>query len=132
MKLLKRVLFWQSAVWAACGVAIAAAPRFVLVTLFDQVPYPDYAYVRVAGVLSVALAALMVLVAQRIDELWWFSWAFVIAGVGVVTVTTLSALFDRPGGSGVLLWILFAGVNLLFAVGLLWGLALAGQEKPIV
>jgi hypothetical protein len=132
MKLLTRVLFWGSAVWAVCGLALAVAPRLVLVSLFDQAPYPDYGYVRVAGVLSMALAMLMVLVAQRIEELWWFSWTFVIAGAGGATVTTLTAVFDRPAGSGLLLWILFAGLNLLFTAGLLWGLALAGQEKPIV
>ena len=34
MDLLRRVMTVQAVVWAACGIAIAVAPRFVLVTLF--------------------------------------------------------------------------------------------------
>jgi hypothetical protein len=35
------VLTIQAVVWAACGAAIAVAPRFVLVTMFDLAPLPD-------------------------------------------------------------------------------------------
>jgi len=34
--LLRRVMILQATVWAACGVAIAMAPRFVLATMFDR------------------------------------------------------------------------------------------------
>src|SRR5881296_2862613 len=47
MSLLRRVLYWHATVWTACGIAIAVVPRWVLVTLFDQPAYPQYAYVRV-------------------------------------------------------------------------------------
>lgn len=130
MKLLKRVLYLQAAVWAGCGVAIAAVPRFVLVNIFGQVPYPDYAYVRVAGVLSFALALLMVSVAQRLEEVWWFGWAFVIAAAATAVIAVLNALVGRPDGSGAFLWWLFAGASAAFTVGLIWGLAKSGMEKP--
>src|SRR6266511_4161508 len=35
MQALRRVLHLQAAVWAVAGVALAVAPKFVLVTLFD-------------------------------------------------------------------------------------------------
>jgi hypothetical protein len=122
----------MAATWAACGVAVAIAPRWVLVSLFDQRPYPDYAYVRATGVMSVGLAMLMVLVAQRLDDIWWFSWTFALVGAALATISTLNALFGVPDGSGVLLWWIFAVVNIAFTAGVLVGMGQAGQEKPFV
>jgi hypothetical protein len=132
MKLLRRALYYQAAVWTACGLSIAIAPGFVLQRLFDQVRYSDDAYVRISGVMSVGLALLMVLVAQRLDDVWWWSWAFAAADAAIVTITALHALLGLPKGSGALLWWLFAGVNLVLGAALLVGLARAGQEKPFV
>ena len=73
----------QAVVWAACGAAIAVAPRFVLVTMFDLAPLPDTGYVRIAGIFSFSLSLLMVLVARRLEQLWWFAWAFVLATRGL-------------------------------------------------
>ena len=129
VKLLKRVLLLQAAAWAACGAAVAIAPRFVLVTLFDLAGYPEFGYVRVAGVLAFSLALLMVLVAQRLIELWWFSWAFVLAAAGTAVVAILTAIFSVPEGSSSLLWWVFAGMSALFTAGLLAGLAKAGVER---
>ena len=58
----------EAAVWAACGVAIAVAPRFVLVTVFDLPQLPDQGYVRIAGVFAFSLSLLMVLVARGACE----------------------------------------------------------------
>jgi hypothetical protein len=128
--LLKRVLILQAAVWAACGVAIALAPRFVLVTLFDLPEPHDLGYVRIAGVCSLSLAMLMVLISRRLAEVWWWSWAFVVAAAGTGLVALLNALFGLPDGSSPLLWWLFAGASTAFTVGLLAGLAKAGTERP--
>jgi hypothetical protein len=132
MKLLRRVLYYQAAVWSACGLAIAIAPRLVVQRLFDQVPYPDDTYVRICGVMSIGLAMMMVLVAQKLDDVWWWSWGFAAMDAVVVTITTLHVLFGLPKGSGALLWWLFAGVNLVLGGTLLAGMARAGQEKPFV
>ncbi len=132
MAILRRFLYYTAALWAVCGVAVAAAPHWVLVSLFKQVEFPDYAYVRVTGAMSVGLALLMVLVAQRMDELWWFSWAFVLTGAAIVTITGLHAIFGVPGGSSAVLWWLFAGSNAALTAGLLFGMAMAGQERPFV
>jgi len=129
MSLLRRVLYWHAVVWTGCGVAIAVAPRWALVSLFDQPVYPQYAYVRVCGVMSVGLALFMVLIAQRIEELWWWSWAFALVDVAIVVTTALTAILCN---SPALLWWLFAGTTALLLLGLIVGLAKAGQEKPLV
>jgi hypothetical protein len=42
------------------------APRWVLADLFDQVSYPDNAYVGVAGVLAFKTAMQIVITARRL------------------------------------------------------------------
>jgi hypothetical protein len=120
----------EAAVWAACGVAIAVAPRFVLVTMFDLPELPDQGYVRIAGVFAFSLALLLVLVARRLETLWWFAWAFVVATAGSAIVAALNALFGLPEGASALLWWVFAAVSTGFTFGLLAGLAKTGTERP--
>ncbi len=132
MALLRRVLYAMAAVWAACGIGLVAAPRWILVDLFDQVPYPDYAYVRVAGVVSFCTSLLIVITAQKLEDMWVFTWAFVFAAVGTFVVAFANALWGRPDGSDALLWWLFAAFSLVFALGLLAGLAKTGSERPPV
>jgi hypothetical protein len=120
----------EAVVWSACGVAIAVAPRFVLVTIFDLPTLPDHGYVRIAGIFAFSLSLLMVLVSRRLAELWWFAWAFVIATAGSAIVATLNALFGLPDGASPLLWWVFAAVSTAFTVGLLAGLAKTGTERP--
>jgi hypothetical protein len=120
----------QALVWAACGIAIAVAPRFVLVTVFDLPPLPDQGYVRIAGVFAFSLSLLMVLVARRLETLWWFAWAFVLASAGSGIVAVLNALFGLPDGVSPLLWWVFAALSTAFTVGLLAGLAKTGTERP--
>ena len=130
MTLLKRVLLLQALVWASCGLAIAVAPRFVLVTIFDLPTAPEYGYTRIAGVFSFSLALLMVLVARRLDDLWWFSWAFVIASGGSALVAVSTALFGLPDEASPILWWLFAAASTAFVIGLLAGVAKTGTERP--
>ena len=130
MNFLRRALYLQAGVWAVAGVALAAAPRLVLVTLFDQPPHQQFAWVRLLGVQSVGLALLMVLVAHRVEELWWWSWAFAIATVASAAVALLNAAIGLgPHESGVLWWVL-SGVSVLFSLGLLYGLYAASREQP--
>ena len=123
-------MIFQAIVWAACGIAIAVAPRFVLVTVFDLPLLPDQGYVRVAGVFAFSLSLLMVLVARRLETLWWFAWAFVLATAGSAIVAASNALFGLPEGVSPILWWVFAAVSTVFTVGLLAGLAKTGTERP--
>jgi len=130
MNLLRRALYYQSATWTACGLAIAIAPRWALVSVFRQIPYPDYTYVRVCGAMSIGLSLLMVLIAQNIESTWWWSWAFALTDAAIATITALHALFGLPARSSGVLWWVFAGASLALGTGLLAGLAKTGQEKP--
>jgi hypothetical protein len=130
MSLLRRVLYWQAALWAASGLLEVAAPRWFLETVFRQPAYPDLAYVRAMGVMSVAFALLMVLVAQRIEEVWWWAWAFALTDAALATVCGLNALVGPVEGSATTYWWLLAAGNLAFGAGLLLGMARTGHEKP--
>src|SRR4029453_11267793 len=98
MGLLRRTLYAMAAVWAGSGIVLVAVPRWILVDVFDQVPSPDYAYVRVAGVVSFAAALLMVITAQRLEDMWVFAWAYVCAAAGTFVVALANAARGHPDG----------------------------------
>jgi len=132
VKLLRRVLVLEAGLWAVSGVALALFPVQVLEGLFDQPELPEYAWVRMVAVLIVGMALLMVLVAQRIEELWWWSWAFVLIGAGLALLSGLNAAIGTPSGAPSLFWWLLAALTGLFTVGLLAGLAKTGTERSPV
>ncbi|HSJ28416.1 MAG TPA: hypothetical protein VLB67_09400 [Acidimicrobiia bacterium] len=129
MKVLRWVLYWGAGIWAASGVVLALVPAVVLEDLFGQSALREYAWVRMVGILIVGMALLMVLVARRIEELWWWSWAFVLTGAGIAVLSGLNAAIGTPSGSPTFLWWLLAGVTGLFTAGLVAGLAKAGTER---
>lgn len=129
VKLLRRLLYWEAGLWAGSGVVLALFPVQVVEDLFDQPELPEYAWVRMVAVLVVGMALLMVLVAHRIDELWWWSWAFVLVGAGLTALSGLNAAIGTPSGAPSSFWWLLAGVTGLFTLGLLAGLARAGTER---
>jgi hypothetical protein len=131
VRLLRRVLYLLAAVNALTAVAFAAVPKLMLKTLFGQVPYPEYAWVRIGGIEAFGLAMLQVLVAHRAAEVWWWSWAFVIVEGLIAVVAALNALLGLPAGSSGVLWWLIAGVNALFTAGLVWGIGRTAQERPL-
>jgi hypothetical protein len=131
MSLLRRVLVLQATVWAVFGVAIAVAPAALLDAAFGLAARSDDTFVRVSGILAFSLALLMVLVARRLDDLWWWSWAFVIAAGGSALVSGAHALLGVPAGSPVAGWWAFAAVSAAFAIGLIAGLARAGVDRPV-
>jgi hypothetical protein len=129
VKVLRTTLYLAAAIWAVSGVALAVVPNLVIHGLFDA-PAGDRALVRTLGIVSLAMAMLMVLVAQRLEDVWWWAWAFIITTAGVATVNGLHAAFgDTPGRSGLLSWLL-AGVNAVLCAGLLLGMGRTAQEKP--
>lgn len=130
MNTLRRVLYLEAGLWAVAGAALALAPRFVLVTLFDQPRYPEYAWLRLYGIQAVGLAMLMVLVAHRIEQFWWWSWAFALITAGTAAVVVLNAAFGLAPRQSGLLWWLFALLTLAFAFGLLYGLFASSKDQP--
>jgi hypothetical protein len=128
--ILRRVLYLDALLCAVSGFLVAAVPHLLITTLLGQPEYPDYAVARLFGVCLFVLALLMVLVAQRVEELWWWSWAFVILEFGGAAVTTLHAAFGTPRGAAVWPWWLLAVGSWALCFGFLWGLARAGTERP--
>jgi len=131
MQTLRRTLYLQAAVWSIVGVALAAVPRFVLATVFGQSRLVGDAWIRVIGIQAFGLALFMVLVGHRIQDSWWWSWAFAIMTSGVAAVALLNAAFGLAPGDSSALWWLFGGLTLVFAFGLLYGLYQASGEQPI-
>lgn len=129
MKLLRRVLSWQAALWSAFGLVLVVAPGWVIESVFDQPPLGEYVWLRITGVMAIALAGLMVLVSHR-EELWWWSWMFVILEVATTVILLLNALLGLPEGAASWPWWLLAGVNAGLALVELAALAQIGTERP--
>jgi hypothetical protein len=130
MNALRRALYLEAAVWALAGLALSIAPRVVIVTVCDQ-PRTDPAWLRVVGIQAFGLALLMVLVAHRIEDLWWWSWAFALVTVGIAAVAVLNTAFGLAPGQSSLFWWLFSAVTVVSALGLLTGLYISSQEQPL-
>ncbi len=130
MRTLRRALYLQAGVWAFAGLSLAVAPEFVLVTVFNQPAYQEFAWQRLVGLQAIGLSMLMVLVAHRIEELWWWSWAFALVTTGMAAVVVLNTAFALGPHQGPVLWWTLSGVTVLFALSLLYGLFAASQEQP--
>ena len=130
MNALRRALYLQAAVLAVAGVALLVAPRFVLVTLFDQSRHQEFAWMRLFGAQALGLAMLMVLVAHRVQELWWWSWAFALVGVITAAVVLLNAAFGLGEHESSVLWWAYAALATGLSLGLLYGLYAASREQP--
>lgn len=131
MTLLRRVLYLEAALVALAGILVAAVPRFVFTGLFDLVPYPEYVWPRIAGIEAFALALLMVLVAHRAEDLYWWSWAFVFVTASVSILILLKALLGFGPSNESKLWLIAGAGGVLLTAGLLWGLGKAGRDNPI-
>jgi ABC-type Fe3+-siderophore transport system permease subunit len=130
MNSLRRTLYLGAATTAIPGLAMAIAPRFFVVVVARQLELPDYAGVRMMGVGAVVGAMLMVLIAHAAEDVWWWSWAFVIGAAGIALVALFRALLGPEEGSALSWWLLAAG-SAAFAGSLLYGLYLASQERPV-
>jgi hypothetical protein len=132
MNVLRTTLKVGAAVLLLTCVPLALFPEAVVEGVLDQAPIADDAWIRLFGVGGIALALFHVLVAQRITDVWWWSWAFALFDAGAATVSVLNAAFGVPEGSATWPWWLMGGGSIAFAALYLIGLALAGQEKPFV
>lgn len=130
MNALRRVLYLNAALLAVSGVALLVAPRFVLVTVFDQSRHQEFSWMRLLGAQALGLAMLAVLVAHRVRELWWWSWAFAFVWVLTAAVSLLNAAFGLGSHESGVLWWVSGGVATALALGLLYALFAASREQP--
>jgi hypothetical protein len=131
MDALRRTLYLQAAVWVLAGAALVVAPGFVLVNVFGQPQIGETSWLRLLGVHSVTVAMFMVLVAHRIEDLWWWSWAFALMTTAVVVVVLLNAAFGLEAGQSSVLWWAFATLAVAFDLGLLYGLFVSSRQNPM-
>ena len=130
MAFLRRILKLQAALWAIFGSVLAIAPGWLVETVAGQPPLGDLAWLRALGVMGIVLALLMVLVAQRLEDVWWWAWAFVVLEAGTATVFALHVLLGLPEGAAAWWWWALAVGNGVIGALELFGLAMAAQEKP--
>lgn len=129
MTILRRTLKAGAALLLITFVPLGATPGTVL-DLLGQRPVGDTAWLRMFAVGGVVLALLHILVAHRIQDVWWWCWAFALFDAGVAVVAILNAAFGLPKGSQAWPWWLFGGTSTMFLALYLTGLAGAGREKP--
>ncbi|HYH27774.1 MAG TPA: hypothetical protein VEA19_03235 [Actinomycetota bacterium] len=132
MALLKRTLYTLGGLLLVGGIALSLAPGWVTGKLLGQPAYPDVAWIRLSGIDSATVALLAILVAHHIETHWWWSWAFALGAAASGAVTTFHALVGLPESAAAWPWWAMAAIGWGFALTLVWGLARAGQEKPIV
>lgn len=130
MSVLRRALHAQAVVWAAAGAALLIAPGWIVESILGQPSLGDSAWLRMLGAQAVGLAMLMVLVARRLRDLWWWAWPFALVSVAIALIAVLNAAFGLGPGESAALWWLMGAVCLVLAAGILWGLAITAQQNP--
>jgi hypothetical protein len=131
MNALRRTLQVQAALWAANGAVAAVLPRFVAVTVFGQPHLSEAAWLRLLGVESVTLAMFMVLVSHRIEDLWWWSWAFALMTTAFAAILVLNSAFGLAPGQSSLMWWVASAIAIGFDLALLYGLFVASRGRPV-
>jgi hypothetical protein len=132
VKLLRRTLRWQAVLWAIAGVGLLVAPGWVVEVLMDQPPIGEDVWLRAAGVMAIALSAQMVLVGNRLDDLWWWSWTFAILEVATAAVLIVAGLMGLPAGAAAWPWIAIGLLNAAVGLVQVGALARAGTERSPV
>jgi hypothetical protein len=127
--LLRRILYWQAVLWSISGVLLAFAPGFTIERLLDQPPVGESAWLRAGGAMAIALAAQMVLVAHRIEDLWWWSWTFVLLEIGVAVALVTAGPIGLPDGTPAWPWWVLGAANAGVAALEVGALARAGTER---
>ena len=130
MSLLRGALGAGAALLLALSAPLVVIPRTVVETVMGQATTGDDVWIRLFGTGAVALALFHVLILRKLDDLWWWCWAFVIFD-GLIAVIVIShATVGLPDGSAAWPWWVFGATSALFTGLFVVGLAKTGQEKP--
>jgi hypothetical protein len=132
MTVLRRALGLGAVLQLMFGATLAIIPRTVVETVMGQAPVGDDVWIRLTGAAFVGLALFHVLVIRKLDDLWWWCWAFVLFDGSVSMIALSHAAVGLPEGSAGWPWWALGSISAGFAVSYLIGLALAGREKPFV
>jgi len=128
MQLLRRVLYLQAALAAIGGLVLVFLPG-LLVSTFSLSPQAESAWIRLMGIQSITLAMLAVLIAQSIEEKWWWAWAFVVGNTLIATFAILKGALGLTAPSDRWFWIAYGAGHALIAILELAGIGRTGQER---
>ena len=130
MSLLRGALGAGAVLLLALSAPLVVIPRTIVETVMRQGSTSDDVWIRLFGSGAVALALFHVLILRKLDDLWWWCWAFVIFD-GLIAVIVIShATVGLPDGSAAWPWWVFGATSALFTGLFVVGLAKTGQEKP--
>lgn len=132
MSLLRRVLTAGALALAVVSIPLVLVPEAIVEGVMGQAPLSDDVWVRLFGAAGIALALFHVLILRKLDDLWWWCWAFVTLDGISALILVLHAAIGVPSGSEVWPWWVVGATDALFTGLYLGGLARAGQEKPLM
>jgi hypothetical protein len=129
MTVLRRALGLGAVLLLVLAVPLVAVPRTIVERIMGQSTGDDV-WIRLTGAGCIALALFHVLVIRKLDDLWWWCWAFVLFDGSVAAIALTHAAVGLPEASAAWPWWLFGGTAAVFTALYLIGLARAGGEKP--
>jgi hypothetical protein len=132
MMLLRRVLALGALLLIGIGVPLALVPSTVTERLLGQQPLGDDVWLRLFGVAGVVIGLFHVLIIRKLDDVWWWCWAFVLFDGVSAVIVVLHAVIGVPEGAAVWPWWLYGFISAAFSGLYLAGIARAGTEKPFV
>ena len=130
MSLLRGALGVGAVLLVALSAPLIVIPRTIVETIMGQAPAADDVWIRLFGAAGVALALFHVLILRKLDDLWWWCWAFVIFDALIAVIALVHASVGLPEGSAAWPWWMFGVTSAVFTGAFVVGLAKTGQEKP--
>ena len=130
MSLLRRALGVGAVLLLALCAPLVALPRTMVETVMGQEQMGEDVWIRLFGAGGIALAVFHVLILRKLDDLWWWCWAFVIFDGLVSLIAVIHVSTGLPDGSAAWPWWFLGAISALFTALYVVGLAKAGQEKP--
>ena len=129
MTVLRRALGLGAVVLLVPAVSLVAVPRTIVERIMGQ-SIGDDVWIRLTGAACLALALFHVLVIRKLDDLWWWCWAFVLFDGSVAVIALTHAAVGLPEDSAAWPWWLLGITGAAFTGLYLVGLAKAGRERP--
>jgi len=130
MTVLRRALGLGATLLLALGVLLVLMPKTIADVTLGQAPVGDDVWIRLTGVACIALALFHVLVNRKLDDLWWWCWAFVLFDGSVAVIAISHAAIGLPAGVAAWPWWISGTAAAAFTALYLVGLAKAGGERP--
>jgi hypothetical protein len=131
MTVLRRALGLGAILLLALGVLLVLVPRTIVESILGHATVGDDVWPRLTGAACIPLALFHVLVIRKLDDLWWWCWAFVLFDASVAVIAISHAAIGLPAGAAAWPWWLFGTTAAAFTALYLVGLAKAGREKPV-